>query len=180
MASLILRSVQRPRVACSSKLPCLGGQPVNSVLPGSSVCQVFLYSLYLSSAGRRQFNRSSVLYLVGFLYCIVAQGKREMREVIKLNWILILTGFFHLQLSDVYLYLQFSGKIKITQGRTSKSHGLLDLEESSEILTVGLVDPQMIKKCGGDSSTDYSGRNAFHLDMENGWLVSEGNRQKRS
>lgn len=30
---------------------------------------------------------------------------------------------------------------KITQGRTSKSHGLLELEESSEILTVGLVDP---------------------------------------
>lgn len=86
------------------------------------------------------------------------------------NWFLILTGFFQLQLSDVYLCLQFSGKIKITQGSASKSPGLLELE-FSEILTVGLVGPWIIKKGGEDPSTDCSGRNAFHLEMGNGSLV---------
>ena len=90
--------------------------------------------------------------LWAFSAALLLEGKREIRGAVKhSNWFLSLAGFFHLQSPDVYLCLQFSGKIKITQGRTSKSPRLPELEETSEILIVririvsqGLVSHWMI------------------------------------
>lgn len=144
MGSLILRREQGPRVACSSKLPCLEGHRDNKLLPGGSHAR-FSFKLCfwaLPAEGTSIAPQSHTLpfSVVSFLLDIAAQGKREIKEVLKhLHLFLILARFFHVQLPDVYLCLQFSGKIKITQTRTSKSPGLLELEETSEILTVGLV-----------------------------------------
>lgn len=64
-----------------------------------------------------------------------SRGREKSEGAVKhVNWFPSLAGFFHLQSPGVYLCLQFSGKIKITQGRTSKSPRLPELEETSEIL----------------------------------------------
>lgn len=117
---------------------------------------------------------------LSILCCIVVQGKREIREAIKhLNWFRILAGFFLLQWPDVCLCLQFSGKIKIMQGRALQSPELLKLVETSEILTFGLLGPWEIQKGGRRPFYQLLWEKCLLPRDGNGWLVSEGDRGKR-
>lgn len=81
MGALILRIEQGPRVACSSKLPCLGGHLVNKCFARWLGAPAFRLNSVFEL--RRHFNCFSVLYPaflpVSFLCYIVAQGKREIR-----------------------------------------------------------------------------------------------------
>lgn len=173
MGSLILRSEQEPVVGNSSKLPCLDRTETVSILPGGSVCQSFpLRSAFW--ALRRHFNCSSGLFpaclSVSLLHCIVvAQGEQRNQrggKVFKL-----VPDFSGILSSAVARCLLMFTKIKIPQGWTSKSPRLLDLKDTSEILTVGSSVPKWLRWERPYPLTDCSARNAFYLEMGNGWLV---------
>lgn len=173
MGSLILRSEQEPVVGNSSKLPCLDRTETVSILPGGSVCQSFpLRSAFW--ALRRHFNCSSGLFpaclSVSLLHCIVvAQGEQRNQrggKVFKL-----VPDFSGILSSAVARCLLMFTKIKIPQGWTSKSPRLLDLKDTSEILTVGSSVPEWLRKVGETLSPHWLLCQKCLLPGDGEWLA---------
>lgn len=86
--------------------------------------------------------------------------RRDTRGVIRHFFLFVLAGLLDPQLLDDYLCLEFSEKMKITQGRNAKNSRLW-LEYTSEILTVGSIGHWGIKGGRRDISADCSERNSF-------------------